>query len=58
MIDGVEMDLEPLEYETFDELEGYCHRVASAVGLACLCIWGTTSPRALEPARSAAWPFS
>ena len=57
VIDGVEMDLEPLEYETFDELEAYCHRVASAVGLACLCIWGTTSERALEPARQCGVAF-
>ncbi len=57
VIDGVEMDLEPLEYETFADLENYCHKVASAVGLACLCIWGTTSPRALEPARQCGVAF-
>lgn len=51
VIDGVEMDLEPRGYATFAELEQYCHRVASAVGLACLKIWGCTRPRVEEPAR-------
>jgi phytoene synthase len=27
-------------YQTFSELELYCERVASAVGLACIHIWG------------------
>ncbi len=40
VIDGVEMDLEPLRFETFEQLEPYCYRVASAVGLACVRIWG------------------
>ena len=34
------MDLEPLVYETFEQLQTYCDRVASSVGLACLRIWG------------------
>ncbi len=51
VIDGVEMDLEPGEYQTFEQLEQYCQRVASAVGLACLCIWGCRSERAEAPAR-------
>ena len=42
VIDGVEMDLEPLAFATFDDLAPYCYRVASAVGLACLPVWGTT----------------
>lgn len=40
VIDGVEMDLEPRPFATFDDLAAYCDRVASAVGLACLHIWG------------------
>jgi phytoene synthase len=40
VIDGVEQDLEPVRFGTFAELEPYCHRVASAVGLACLPVWG------------------
>ena len=51
VIDGVEMDLEPDEYETFEQLQQYCHRVASAVGLACLRIWGCRSDQAEVPAR-------
>ena len=35
LIDGVEMDAIGRRYQTFDELEPYCHRVASAVGLIC-----------------------
>ncbi len=53
VIDGVEMDLTPQRYETFDELERYCERVASAVGLACIHIWGFRGPEAFEPARQA-----
>ncbi len=51
VIDGVEMDLTQHRYETFDELERYCERVASAVGLACIHIWGFQGRQALEPAR-------
>ncbi len=40
VLDGVEMDLEPVAYATFAELRLYCYRVASAVGLACIHIWG------------------
>jgi phytoene synthase len=40
LIDGVEMDLAPVRFETFEELHRYCYRVASAVGLACVRIWG------------------
>ena len=43
VIDGVEMDTEPRVFETFDELHAYCYRVASAVGLCCLHIWGFRS---------------
>jgi 15-cis-phytoene synthase len=57
VIDGVEMDLEPRAYETFAQLEQYCHRVASAVGLACLRIWGSTGPGADEPARRCGLAF-
>jgi 15-cis-phytoene synthase len=45
-LDGVEMDLAPVRVQTFDELRRYCYRVASAVGLACLHVWGFTDERA------------
>jgi 15-cis-phytoene synthase len=51
VIDGVEMDLKRRRYETFDELKRYCELVASAVGLACIHIWGFRGPEALVPAR-------
>jgi 15-cis-phytoene synthase len=40
LIDGVEMDLVPRRYENFGELYEYCIRVASAVGLMCIEIFG------------------
>jgi len=53
VIDGVEMDLDRRRYETFDDLRLYCQRVASAVGLACIYVWGFRGPEAFEPARQA-----
>jgi phytoene synthase len=46
LIDGVEMDVQPRTYETFDDLYEYCIRVASAVGLICLEIFGYRDPGA------------
>lgn len=43
VIDGVEMDLTPRRFDNFDELAVYCRRVASAVGLCCIHIWGFDS---------------
>jgi len=40
VIDGVAMDLEHQRYETFEALYQYCLRVASAVGLICVEIFG------------------
>jgi phytoene synthase len=45
LIEGVEMDVGPRRYETFDELYQYCIRVASAVGLICVEIFGYEDPR-------------
>jgi phytoene synthase len=42
------MDLERAAYETFDDLYPYCFRVASAVGLCCIEIFGYADPRARE----------
>jgi 15-cis-phytoene synthase len=44
LIEGVEMDVHPRPYETFDDLYQYCIRVASAVGLICLEIFGYREP--------------
>lgn len=48
LIKGVEMDLTVTRYATFDALSLYCYRVASVVGLICLHVFGTTSPRAQD----------
>ena len=48
LIEGVEMDVRPRRYETFPDLYEYCIRVASAVGLICLDIFGATSAAAEE----------
>ncbi len=40
IIAGVEMDIHPRRFETWDDLRIYCYRVASAVGLASIEIFG------------------
>ena len=40
VLDGVEADLAPLHFAAFADLYPYCYRVASAVGLACVRVWG------------------
>lgn len=40
LVDGVAMDVTQQRYATFDELYQYCLRVASAVGLICIEIFG------------------
>jgi phytoene synthase len=57
VIEGVGMDVAGRRYRTFAELAEYCHCVASAVGLACIHIWGFRGPGALEPARSCGLAF-
>jgi phytoene synthase len=51
LVDGVEMDATPRRYETFADLEPYCHRVASSVGLMCAEIFGYREPAVLDYAR-------
>jgi phytoene synthase len=48
LIEGVEMDLGSRRYETFDELYQYCIRVASAIGLICVEIFGYEDPQARQ----------
>jgi 15-cis-phytoene synthase len=40
LLDGVAMDLAQTRYETIEELLEYCRRVASAVGLICIELFG------------------
>lgn len=44
LIRGVEMDLDVTRYETWEDLEQYCYRVASVVGLLSIEIFGYTHP--------------
>jgi len=48
LVDGVEMDLARTRYETFGDLVEYCRRVASAVGVMCVEIFGCRGPEARE----------
>ena len=48
VIDGVAMDLDTNRYDTFADLFQYCRRVASAVGLVCIRIFGCRSAAACE----------
>src|SRR5690606_24281491 len=40
IIDGMEMDLDRVQYENFQELSLYCYRAASVVGLLSIEIFG------------------
>ncbi len=48
ILDGVEMDLTIARYETFAGLREYCYRVASAVGLVSIEIFGYKNPACRE----------
>lgn len=48
LVDGIEMDLKQTRYETFADLVEYCQRVASAVGLMCVEIFGCRGPEARD----------
>jgi 15-cis-phytoene synthase len=45
IVTGVESDLEPVRYPRFTELSEYCYRVASAVGLVSIEIFGYRNAR-------------
>jgi phytoene synthase len=48
IIAGVEMDLTQRRYPTFEKLRVYCYRVASAVGLVSIEIFGYRNPACKE----------
>jgi phytoene synthase len=52
IVEGVAMDLDGTGYDTFEDLYPYCYRVASAVGLCCIEIFGYTEPRTRDYAVS------
>ncbi len=48
LILGLEMDLAGTQYKTFEELDLYCYRVASTIGLISIEIFGYRNPTARE----------
>lgn len=48
IIDGVASDLGRVRYATYEELLGYCYKVASVVGLVSAEIFGCTQPGSRE----------
>lgn len=48
LIRGVEMDLDIKRYQTMDDLELYCYRVASVVGLLSIEVFGCQHPASKE----------
>jgi 15-cis-phytoene synthase len=49
LIEGCEMDANWAGYQTFEELVGYCRRVAGTVGRLSLSIYGCDEPERAEP---------
>jgi 15-cis-phytoene synthase len=41
LVDGGLQDTQQRRYETFEDLHAYCRRVAGAVGLACVAVYGS-----------------
>lgn len=50
LIDGVELDLQPVTYASFSDLSRYCYHVAGVIGLCCIQVWGFTDERAKSAA--------
>lgn len=48
IIDGMEMDLEPVHFADKEQLHRYCYHVASAVGLVSVDLFGATDPGARD----------
>jgi phytoene synthase len=57
LLDGTEMDQTTTRYATFDDLYKYCYRVASAVGLVVLPVFGYKDKVALVPAEACGIAF-
>jgi phytoene synthase len=51
LVEGIAMDASPRRFQTFADLEPYCHRVASAVGLMSVRIFGFRDPIVRDYAR-------
>lgn len=48
LVDGGLQDLEQSRYSNFDDLAGYCRRVAGSVGIACTAVYGADQPQRAE----------
>jgi phytoene synthase len=57
VLEGVGLDLDPVRFDSFDQLYTYCYRVASVVGLSCIHIWGFTDEKAKVYAEAAGIGF-
>jgi len=57
IIDGMEMDLTQTRYLDWPNLERYCYRVASVVGLLAASIFGYRNARTLEYAKNLGLAF-
>ncbi|HEY1574183.1 MAG TPA: presqualene diphosphate synthase HpnD [Pseudonocardiaceae bacterium] len=49
LIDGCEADVRGTEYQTFDELRGYCRCVAGSIGRLSLAVFGCADRTVAEP---------
>jgi phytoene synthase len=49
LVEGCEMDAVGTTYDTYEELLGYCRRVAGSVGRLSLGVFGTDDPTLAEP---------
>ncbi len=57
LVDGMQTDIEPPVYRTFDELYRYCYQAASVVGLTTIHVFGFDSPAALQLAEKCGVAF-
>jgi phytoene synthase len=57
IIDGMQMDLEQNRYQDFKQLQLYCYRVASVVGLLSAAIFGYTNRNTLKYAHDLGMAF-
>ena len=48
LIEGCRMDLHPQRFQSWEDLKGYTHRVASTVGLVCLPLFGAHHPDSIK----------
>jgi phytoene synthase len=49
LVEGCEMDVQGTRYATFEDLIGYCRRVAGTVGRLSVAIYGTSDPDRANP---------